>query len=345
MLRSGFVSFAAFVRRTGVTGLLLLLLATAWASPVGAQDLTEMSIEELMELDVIPIDVLGTHIHLRGEWMLGYRYGVMQMEGHSSLDEAFSMQPADMRMQMHMFEVMYGITDRLTLMAMVPLKRRTMQSTMHGGAAFSTTSQGLGDLRLSAHYALYQRGPDYFITSAGVELPTGSIDARDDTPMGTDRRLPYPMQLGTGTTGAWIDLTFIDQFGDWAWGIHADGTFRLGRNAHEYRPGHVYHAGTWLTRRLTDWAAPLFHLDFHAEGDVEGADPLLNPAMAPTADPARQGEAHLDVAPGMSFYVPHGPLEGQRLALKIPFGIWDDHDGAPMERSWSVSLVWKWTFQ
>ena len=69
----------------------LLLVATlgAWAgTPLLAQesqcpgDLTDLSLEELMELDVLSVSVLGTHTHLAGEWMIGYRLMFMRMQGN-----------------------------------------------------------------------------------------------------------------------------------------------------------------------------------------------------------------------------------------------------------------------
>lgn len=310
-------------------------------------DLTELSLEELMALEVIPIDVLGTHIHVAGEWMVGYRFSRMQMSEHDGVREEsqkFMMTPATMSMAMHMVELMYGLTDRLTLMAMLPYQRLSMKSRTKDGSTFVTRSAGIGDVQVMAHYALYKKNADYLIAKAALSLPTGSIDARDDTPAGADQRLPYPMQLGAGTYGLILDLTYIDQAYNWAWGAHATSTFRFGRNDHSYRPGDEYHLGTWITRRLTEWMAPLLHADLHVTRDVVGADPALDPAMMPTADPARQGAIHFTLGPGLSFYVPSGALEGQRLALKAPLPIYAPHMGRPLKRSWKASLVWQWTF-
>ena len=40
-----------------------------------------MSLEELMSSDVQEISVLGTHTHLAGEWMIGYKFMPMMMSG------------------------------------------------------------------------------------------------------------------------------------------------------------------------------------------------------------------------------------------------------------------------
>ncbi len=78
------------------------------------QDLTELTLEELMELDVLFVNVLGTHTHLAGEWMIGYRFMFMRMDGNrdgtNKLDtdevlQSFPVTPENMNMAMHMLEV------------------------------------------------------------------------------------------------------------------------------------------------------------------------------------------------------------------------------------------------
>lgn len=220
----------------------------------------------------------------------------------------------------------------------------TMDHTTRQGRAFTTRSAGLGDVQVSAHYALYNRRRDYIIADAGVLLPTGSINVRDDTPAGADQRLPYPMQLGAGTVGFLTSLTYINQMGDWVWGTHAGGLFRLGKNTHRYRLGHQVEGGTWIARRVTRWFAPMLQVRLHMQGDVAGADPALNPAMVPTADPHQQSKIHVELQPGVSFYVPRGALRGQRLALQSRWLMYEKTQDVHLDPVWQVILTWRWTF-
>ncbi len=45
-------------------------------------DFTELDLEALLEVEVVPISVLGTHTHLEDEWMLGYQFMSMGMNGN-----------------------------------------------------------------------------------------------------------------------------------------------------------------------------------------------------------------------------------------------------------------------
>ncbi len=76
--------------RTLVAGVLLGLLlpgSTALAGAKGADDsgqspteFSELGLEDLLAVEVVPISVLGTHTHLEGEWMIGYRFMTMAMK-------------------------------------------------------------------------------------------------------------------------------------------------------------------------------------------------------------------------------------------------------------------------
>jgi hypothetical protein len=92
-----------------------------------------------------PIGVMGDHTHDAGEWMLSYRYSRMEMGGNQdgtsdvSTEEVlnqFNVAPLDMTMEMHMFGAMYGLTDDLTLMGMLPYVEKTMDHINGMGAGF-----------------------------------------------------------------------------------------------------------------------------------------------------------------------------------------------------------------
>ena len=100
--------------------------------------------------------------------------------------------PTSMSMDMHMLGVMYGYSEKVILMAMLPVVSTSMNMT---SAQFTTEASGEGDLKLSA---LFETGK-HWVSSVGLNMATGSIDETDATPMNPDMQLPYPMQLGSGS--------------------------------------------------------------------------------------------------------------------------------------------------
>ncbi len=194
---------------------------------ISAQELpddpTELSIEELSTLDAFPKNALTFHTHLAKELMFSYKYIFMQMKGNrdgtnkvsnDEVLESFPITPTEMSMQMHMFNLMYAPTDNLTFMTMIPYIQLKMDHITRSGVKFTTKSEGFGDLKLKTIYTFYgniRRDKHRFLLDAGISFPTGSINERDDTPAGSNQKLPYPMQLGSGTFDLLPAIIYIGQ--------------------------------------------------------------------------------------------------------------------------------------
>ncbi len=65
--------------------LLLLLVVIVGGAAIPGQseeprpDLTELGLEDLMDINVLSKNVLGTHTHLAGEWMVDFSEMFMSM--------------------------------------------------------------------------------------------------------------------------------------------------------------------------------------------------------------------------------------------------------------------------
>lgn len=343
--------------------ILLLLLAALPAA--GREDaLLEMSLEELLAVQLDQMAVTGIHhTHDAGEWMIGTSHMVMAMDGNqsgtSSLGRAevfargFMVSPTSMDMRMHMFHFMAAPTDVVTLMLMMPYVTKSMDHQVNpaapvpfAGTDFTTKSRGPGDLETKALVRLLRSERHRLILEAGVSFPTGSIDEEDVLPSsnGLDVRLPYPMQLGSGTYDLIPGLTYIGQARDWQWGARAAGTIRLGRNSHDYRLGNDMNATLWGARALTPWLSTSLRLEGQGWGDVIGADDALNAAMVPTADPNLRGGERLDLLLGLNVSGSDGWLAGHRLTVSGGLPLYQSLDGPQLSTAWQLTASWEWTF-
>ena len=318
---------------------LILLLPTTLRAQEGPSDLTGLSLEELMDMNIIPVNAASSHIHSKDEWMAGYRYQATSMASAKE-DDADSGKDHAMDMQMHMASAMYGVTNRLTLVAMLPYRHMSMESSSGSGSSMAMSGHGIGDLQLEAHYAVLRSSSHYLIANAGVSLPTGSIDLRADRP--SRPKLPYSMQPGSGTLGLRPGVSFIHQRQKWTVGLHADATLQMGRNADDYRLGPRYHGGGWLNWSVRPWFAPLLHIDAHWKGAVQEAASKQG-HTARLADPNKQASQHLSLSPGVILYIPNGPLEGQRLVAKVPVLRYEVSHRS-LERALQVRVAWQWSF-
>jgi len=315
------------------------------------EKLFKMSVEELAHTEIVPLNVLGSHTHFQGEWMVGYNFMFMDMRGNLdgtrdvSVSEVLQKYPVAhtaMSMQMHMFELMYAPTERLTLMAMGQYKLNSMdhQTT---NASFTARSEGFGDSSVMALYQLLGYGRRYgnqLFLNAGLSLPTGAIDAED---LGS--LLEYSLQLGSGTFDLLPGLTYVGQTEDLVWGAQARGTIRLGENDHEYRLGNAYRINLWSSYRVTDWFGPSVRLDWQQWGNVAGADPALDPLKNPAFDANKQSGRRLDALIGLNFYADRGFLKGHRLSLEAGIPVYQYIAGPNLKADWMATISWSYVFR
>ncbi len=356
---SSFPSKRCLRRVIALFALASALGSSAAAGADGDDDgILEMSLEELLEVELDRMAVTGIHhTHERGEWMVGYSFMFMEMEGNRDgtrdlspsgvLARGFMVSPTRMNMAMHMFNAMYGVTDRLTAMVMVPYIRKTMDHIRMDGVRFTTKSRGIGDVSASGLYELYRRDAHQVIGVLGLSFPTGSISESDNLPgmaAGVSTRLPYPMQLGSGSFDLLPGMTYIGQRPGWQWGLHADGTVRLERNRHDYRLGNAYEVSAWGAKKLVDWASASIRLVWDQWLDIHGADAVLNPAMVPTANPNLRAGRRLMIMLGVNLFADEGRLKGLRGTLEGGIPAYQHLDGPQLETDWSLNFNLEWNF-
>ena len=326
-----------------------------------------------------PIGVMGDHMHKAGEFMLSYRTMYMDMAGTRIGTDSVSPEdivqnvpnrffgqpmqpptlrvvPTEMPMQMHMFGAMYAPTDWLTLMGMVNYIDKSMDHiTFQGGmgttrlGTFTTESKGFGDTSLTALIRVLQQtrpdGKDHIHLNLGLSLPTGSITERDDilTPMGGTPtvRLPYSMQLGSGTLDLLPGITYNGRDGDLSWGAQYRATLRLeDENDEGYRRGHVHQTTAWLAYQWAPWISTSVRAAGRTEGRIQGIDSQIA-APVQTADPDNYGGERVDLFAGVNLVGQTGDLRGHRLAFEVGAPVYQDLNGPQMETDWTLTVGWQ----
>ena len=331
-----------------------------WRSGEPTHDLTGLSLEELSQLDIVQLNVLGGHTHPAGQIMFGYAYMHMHMSGlyqgtreispAEAFAEGFSAVHTEMEMDMHMFDAMYAPTDRLTLMAMLPYKTESMLHLRNDNTRFTQSADGIGDLEVMALYTVLgdiHKGGHRLVVNAGISFPTGSINVRDHDGGDPSRPLvllEYPMQFGSGTYDLMPGLTYLGDTGRWSWGAQTIETVRFGRNYHGYRFGNRYRVSAWGAYGITDWFAPSLRLLGDWWEDVQGSDPGLASNHTPEGRPNLRGGRRIDLLFGTNFYVPRGPLKGTRLMLEGGIPIYQDLDGPQLGTAWILSVGCTYAF-
>ncbi len=324
-----------------------------------------------------PIGVMGDHTHAKGEWMLSYRYMHMQMEGNRVGTDEISPEeivttvpnrfaglpmqpptlrvvPTEMSMDMHMFGVMYAPTDWLTLMAMTMLTRKEMNHiTFQGGMGtnrlgnFTTLTNGLGDTKISGLFRVLKKENHRLHLNAGLSIPTGSVSEEDRilTPMDAqpEVRLPYPMQLGSGTFDLLPGITYAAYQGRLAWGAQVTGALRLGENDEGYSFGNALDLTSWGSYRILPWLSTSLRLAYHYLGEIDGIDDQIV-APVQTANPDFQGGQRLDASLGVNLVGLGGWIKNHRLALEFDLPVYQDLNGPQLEVDYNLTVGWQFAF-
>lgn len=298
-----------------------------------------------------PIDVMGDHSHNKGEWMTSYRYMHMDMPqsytGAKQLSveqvhDDFMVAPVDMTMEMHMLELMYGVTDQFTAMIMLPYHIKDMEHRRRNNSRqFSTHAQGIGDIQIGAMYSLHQALHIPMHLNMSLSLPIGSIDRIDTTLLGDDQPLPYPMQLGSGTVDLHPGLTYTTHHKQWSWGAQALSTIRLGKNEHKYKLGNRYEVNYWLAYTWKKWISTSLRVKGHLWGNINGLDARLNPMMVPTADPDNQAGERVDFFFGINLLGQKGVRKGHRLGLEIGYPVYQRLEGPQLGVGLQGTIGWQ----
>jgi hypothetical protein len=266
-------------------------------------------------------------VHPAGMWMVNYKFMHMNMSGlrsgSSDIDQDkigymrgrpynYMMIPTGMTMDMHMMMVMYGITDRLTMMVMAGYLENKMDMLMDMGMGKMINREppmrisGYGDTELRGIYRIGNN----LVGSIGLSLPTGSINNTIKM-MGKEYRAPYDMQLGSGTYDLKPALTYTNLSADakWNWGAQVGCSYHIGNNENDYSLGDSLKATGWLQRAFgpaVSWLRLAYSNTGHIRGKDAEIDKLNNPATGtgapmPDADPAFYGGQRTDAMFGVSF--------------------------------------------
>lgn len=328
-----------------------------------------------------PIGVMGDHMHKKGEYMFSYRFSHMHMQGNRIRNTRVSpaqianlapnpffglpgqpprlrVVPTKMTMQMHMFGGMYAPTDWLTLMAMASYVEKSMDHATFMGPGpgsvvrgrFTTNSAGFGDTKIGSMIKLFETNT-YNINhhahiNFNISIPTGSISERAVVlaPTGAtpNLRMPYPMQLGSGTFDALPGITYTGNYKKLFWGGQYIAEIRMERNNAGYAFGDKHLVSGWAQYEWFPWLSTSARIIYENTGKIRGMDPAVI-APVQTADPGNHGGRQLGLSVGFNLYGTKGILKGHRLAAEAIVPVYRQLHGPQLETDWRVVAGWQYS--
>ncbi len=314
-----------------------------------------------------PAGVMADHMHKAGEFMVGYRFmysysGATIIQNGNKIgdnalaDAGFSTTPQSMSMYMHMLDIMYAPTDRLTLMVMpqymeMDMVMRPVAGAMaghdaHGGHTGMTGTHahgtsGIGDTVVSGLVRLWNTDTQHLHATLGISAPTGSVSQQDANGVFTH----YMMQLGSGTWDFVPNITYTADMGSWNWGAQLGATIRMeNANSSGFSFGDIYQATAWASRDVNEWMSASLRLAFMTQGQISGHYNGPHNHSSPPDLQANYGGDFIDIGLGINTVVPSGSLKGHRFGFEITAPLLDDPKGFQQERKIMLHIGWSKAF-
>jgi hypothetical protein len=331
---------------------MLIALSTIHLSVFAQGDSTATCSSCCCDKDLSPSGVMISHVHQKNQWMVSYRYMNMNMGGmlvgSNSISDSelfnknYSMSSNRMRMNMHMLMAMYGVTDKLTLMAMVNYNLISMNMTslspvmnmpgmdMSGNVNMTMKASGLGDVKINALYSLVNLRTHHLLVSGGLSIPTGSIRVSGDAnSMYPDHRLPYDMQLGSGTWDILPVLNYIHQNDRISWSTQASAVIRTGYNSIGYKLGNEVTWNNWFAFQWNRHFSSSVRLETNVSGTIKAYDPTFNYVYyEPATNPKNYGGQHVNGYIGTNFFLPS--FLNSKIGVEYGIPIYQNLNGPQM---------------
>jgi hypothetical protein len=327
-------------------GMLVLLLLVG---PVSAEEQAAADEERRLPDLIPPVGVFGELVHSKGEIMLSYRYHRDSLDGvligsieiaPPLLTGAYASVPFEMASNTHVFEVMWVPLEEITFVLSLPfLDKEMRQIDSITGFSYSTSASGFGDLGLSLLYRVFEDHRSRVHLNLGLTVPTGSINESSTTPHAPTQltRLPYDMQLGSGTVDLIAGFTYNGFWRGLAWGTQMTGRLHAGTNDNGYKQGNEYDLTAWFGRRWLPWLNTAFRLDWRHWFNPIGQDYLLDPTFSFANDAGKQGGRRLDALFSVDFLVTGGALRGTKFGVEAGFPAYQYLDGPQLRTKWVLT--------
>ena len=339
-----------------LTGFICSFVFNSDLNAQGLDDTTiyDISIEKLMNIPLDKASIIGLpHPHPKGSWHFQHQYMDMGMAGTMSgsqqnnpedVRKTYMMLPTQMHMHMQMSMIMYGLSKKITLMAMTHYSIYEMQMEMMG-AKMSMESSGMGDSRFVVTYIAAHKNRTSVIANFGASFPTGSIDKSGTNMMsGATERLPYNMQLGSGTVDPLFDICFLGSTMRSSWGISLNNTFRLYHNKNGYNFGNQYKIMTGYGHKINDWLNITSRFDAIFWNGIDGRDAELNFMSSPNHRADLTGGRRFEISGGLAFTIPGGLFDGLELMIDYRQPFYQYLEGPQMPVTHHILGTIQWIF-
>lgn len=332
-----------------------LVFTTCTTAQTTPSEFAELSLQDLFQLSTDE----QTESANKWSWTLQLRSveydGYLDGSDKLSLDEVlfvpgsenrtnknFPVVPTVITQDVTLFGLNYQINQEWHAQVRIPYIQQATDhiSIVPGYDEFLIKSSGVGDIVLSARCQFSTTTNGQWWLTAGLSLPTGSIDERGDTPRAPgDQQLPYTMQLGSGTYDLPVELQY-HHLGKLDYTIALSATFRTGQNDRDYRLGNRYALHAKFNWSVSDTVGTFWGTDVIYSDSIKGRDeellvPQTFPYPASITNPDLYGGSKVIVRAGFNWSF----VEEYQLAFEYGKPLYQNLNGPQPRERWRTGLT------
>jgi len=348
-------------------GAVLVLLSIFALQPLSAQEVKPHQWTADRPDGQAPISLTTARTLQGGELHLSFKYVNDRFSGQGvgtdslTLNEvlgSFTVAPTELVTRGAEVNLMFGVTDHLTLSATGVFAQKKMEMVIqdpnNSGLFWIGNSEALGpeDVRVEALYNVVDRGGARVHFHGGVSIPVGPIDADDEVldpvrpgSQVVEVQLPYRQQLGSGTFDVLPGVTADVQNEKASLGLQAKATIRMGENDRGWTLGDVYTGTVWGAYKASEYASVSMGARYTTWGDIEGFDEALLTSTSDIFDSPAYNSlmsgSRVEIPMGVNFYVNEGRFQGHRFSLEFLVPVHQSLDYTQFRRDWSVVMGWQ----
>ena len=310
------------------------------------------SFDVMRQDSVAPLGIPYHDVLEPDDWVFRFTYRRNTLDGardsrddQSSQDlfgDGYSVAPTEGDESIYDFELLYGLDERWTLFAELPIVAREMDFEQSGGGAdFSSDAGGLGDLFVGGIWRWRETQRTRTNVHVAVGVPTGAFDESDTYAGASGQLLPYPLQPGGGVWAGRLGISHSELEDTWSWGVGTSGTGLLGKNSDDWGQSRYLRFDAWTACPLTNNLIGSLRTQLDSWGDVHGKADELVPTRNPQEDSHRQGGARVDVFAGIALDLSDTEPGSNRLSLEIGMPVHEWLDGPALSREAALLFGWR----
>jgi len=286
-----------------------------------------------------PINITGDHFHDKGGLMISYRYIHKNMSGNLNgnsevkIEDIFNNYNSiseSNKTESHKVGFMYGISSKINLMASIGFTLKTMNLLSKKNQAFQVSSSGVDDINFFSLYNLVDKSMNKTHLNFGISFPVGSINENNDYSYFNITKLPYNMQIGSGTWNTNLGFTTFFQFEKISFGLQPSYKIYIGKNSFNYSFGNVLDVNYWAAVKISNWISVSLNFQNKFSDKIRGRDPELTPNIVPESNAYNYGFYVFNSSIGTNIIPPFGKFKNIRIGIEYFLPLLQNYNGIQM---------------